>query len=127
MVEVVNPDASAPGGEQRTVVELGADQLKRPTDWTKPATSTAVDTLTPVLVAWGQVFTSMFEMADAMVKLQQQTFASMMGTADTNAERMANGDHRGRVHDAVPASRTRSVVPDLIEQRRLRTGERDAY
>jgi hypothetical protein len=108
-----------PGGVQRTVMDSSdGDRLERSTDWAQPATSTTGDTLAPVLAAWGQVYTSMFELAGDMMKLQQQTFASMMGFADTNAERIASGDQRGRVHDALSASRTSSVGPDQIDQHR---------
>ncbi len=108
-----------PGGVQRTVMDSSdGDRLERSTDWAQPATSTTGDTLAPVLAAWGQVYMSMFELAGDMMKLQQQTFASMMGFADTNAERIASGDQRGRVHDALSASRTSSVGPDQIDQHR---------
>jgi hypothetical protein len=108
-----------PGGVQRTMTgESDGDRLERSTDWAKPATSAGGDTLAPVLAAWGQIYTSMFELAADMMKLQQRTFASLMGFADTNAERIASGDQRGRVHDALSASRTSSVVPDEIEQHR---------
>jgi hypothetical protein len=107
-----------PGGVQRTMGESDGDRLERSTDWATPATSTGGDALAPVLAAWGQIYTSMFELAADMMKLQQRTFASLMGFADTNAERIASGDQRGRVHDALSASRTSSVVPDQIEQHR---------
>jgi hypothetical protein len=117
-----------PGGVQRTVMgESDGDRLERSTDWAQPATSIAVDVFSPMLAAWGQVYTSMFELAGDMMKLQQQTFASMMGFADTTAERIASGDQRGRVHGALSASRTSSVVPDQIEQHRRQTGERGEY
>jgi hypothetical protein len=94
-------------GVQLTAVRSASDQLERPTDWVEP-----------VLAAWRQVFTSMFDLAGTMARLQQQTFASMIGSADTNAVRMANGEQHGGVHDAVSGSRTSSVVPDRIEHAR---------
>ena len=69
----------------------------------------------------------MFELAGAMMKVQQQIFASMFGAANTNADPVTDGDRRGNVHDASPASRTRSRVPDQVEQDRRGTGDRDQY
>jgi hypothetical protein len=108
-----------PGSAQRTVrAESRRDQLEQPTDWLMPATSTAVDAFAPVLGAWRQIFASWFELANTMVKLQQQAFASMIGAADTNTERTTNGDHRGRDQDALSASRPSSVPPYQIEHAR---------
>ncbi len=103
-----------PGDVQRTAVGSVGNQLQQPTGWLKPATAT--DALAPVFAAWERIFTSWFELARTMMKVQQQTFASMIGAgvATTNAERITNGDHPSRDHDALSASRTSSVAPDQI-------------
>jgi hypothetical protein len=103
-----------PGGVQRTTVGSVGNQLQQPTGWLKPATST--DALAPVFAAWEQFLTSWFELAETMMKVQQQTFASMIGAgaATTKAERITNDDHPSRDHDALSASRTSSVAPDQI-------------
>jgi hypothetical protein len=102
-----------PGGVQRTVTaEPRRDQLQQPKDRVKPTTPT--DALAPVLAAWEQIFTSWFELAGTMMKVQQQTFASMIGAANPNTERITNGDHPSRDQDALSASRTSSVVPYQI-------------
>jgi hypothetical protein len=104
------------GGVERAVVAGpgGYQLLEQPTGWGTPAQFGGVETLAPVLAAWGQVYTSMFELAADMMKLQQQTFASMFGVATTNA-RDTSGDDRGRGREASSASRTSSVAPDQSE------------
>jgi hypothetical protein len=78
------PMVAAPG-----MAESGGDRLEK-TNAAKHVTSTAVDA--PGLVGWGQVYTSMFELAFDMVKLQQRTFASMLGVTSANS-RGIGGDH----------------------------------
>jgi hypothetical protein len=108
------------GDTRRTMMdESDGDRRDRSTDWTMPAMpNTTGDVLGPVLAAWGQAYASMFELAGDMMKLQQQTFASMIGAANTNAERMAVGDQRGRVVEGVSASRTSSADSGHIEHDR---------
>jgi hypothetical protein len=95
------------------IAESGGDRLER-ADAVKSATSTANDVLGPVLAGWGQVYTSMLELAFDMVKLQQRTFATMLGV--TGNARGVSGDRR--VDDAVSPSRTRSMAPDEVEHDR---------
>jgi hypothetical protein len=79
-----------------------------------------MDAFTPVLEAWTQVFKSWSELAETMVKAQQDVFASMIGAANTTAKDIADikvGDGRnGEL--AFSASRTAASTPDRIGHER---------
>ena len=82
-----------------------------------PALSAGTDAFAPVLEAWKQVFKSWSELAETMVKAQQDAFASMIGAANTTAKDINLGDRR----DGEPAfsgSRTTASTPDRIEHDR---------
>ena len=51
-----------------------------------PELSAGVDAFAPVLEAWKQVFKSWSELAETMVKAQQDAFASMISAANTTAK-----------------------------------------
>jgi hypothetical protein len=62
-----------------------------------PMLSAGVDAFAPVLEAWKQVFKSWSELAETMVKAQQDVFASMIGAANTTAKDITDikvGDRR---------------------------------
>jgi hypothetical protein len=70
-----------------------------------------------VLEAWKQIFTSWSELAQAMVKAQQDAFASMISAANTTAKDVNIGDRRnGEL--AFSGSRTTASTPDRIERDR---------
>jgi len=78
-----------------------------------PALSAGLDAFAPVLEAWQQVFKSWSELAQTLVKVQQDAFASMIGAANANANDISPGDHRnGEL--AFTGSRPAST-PDRIE------------
>ena len=82
-----------------------------------PAPSAGLDAFAPVLEAWQQIFTSWSELAQAMVKVQQEAFASMIGAANTTAKDINVGDRRnGEL--AFSGSRTTASTPDRIEHDR---------
>ena len=60
----------------------------------RPAPSAGLDAFTPVLEAWQQVFKSWSELAESMVKVQQDAFAGMIGAANTTAKDVNVGDRR---------------------------------
>ena len=57
-----------------------------------PTPPVGVDVFTPVLEAWKQVFKSWSELAQTMVKAQQDVFAGMISAADTTARNINVGD-----------------------------------
>jgi hypothetical protein len=75
-----------------------------------------------VLEAWKQVFKSWSELAETMVKAQQDAFASMIGAANTTAKNISVGDRRnGELAfsgSRTTASRTTASTPDRIEHDR---------
>ncbi len=80
-----------------------------------------LDAYAPVLEAWKQVFRSWSELAETMVKAQQQSFAAMIGAANPNnikdikdIKDIANGEHRGREH-ALSGSRSGPAGPDRVD------------
>jgi hypothetical protein len=82
-----------------------------------PAPSAGLDAFAPVLEAWKQIFTSWSELAQAMVKAQQDAFASMISAANTTAKDVNIGDRRnGEL--AFSGSRTTASTPDRIERDR---------
>ena len=82
-----------------------------------PALSAGLDAFAPVLEAWKQIFTSWSELAQAMVKVQQDAFASMISAANTTAKDVNVGDRRnGEL--AFSGSRTTASTPDRIEHDR---------
>jgi hypothetical protein len=105
------------------MAESDDDRLEQQADRVMPSASSGVDALGPALTGWGQVYTSMFELALDMMKLQQRTFASMLGVTDTSARGITRGISGNRVNDAVSAARTSSaaphqVAPDQVEHDR---------
>jgi hypothetical protein len=82
-----------------------------------PALSAGWDAFAPVLEAWKQVFKSWSELAETMVKVQQDAFASMIGAANPTAKDIILGDRRnGEL--AFSGSRTTASTPDRIEHDR---------
>ena len=63
-----------------------------PKQW--PAVSAGMDTYAPVLEAWTQVLKSWSELAETMVKVQQDALASLISDANTTAKDITLGDHR---------------------------------
>ena len=57
-----------------------------------PTPPVGVDVFAPVLEAWKQVFRSWSELAQTMVKAQQDVFAGMISAADTTARNINVGD-----------------------------------
>jgi len=83
----------------------------------QPPISTGLDAFTPVLEAWKQVFKSWSELAQTMVKAQQDAFASMISAANTTATNINVGD-RPDSELAFSGSRTTASTPDRIERDR---------
>ena len=85
-----------------------------------PVLSAGMDVFAPVLEAWKQVFKSWSELAETMVKAQQDAFASMIGAANATAKDITDikvGDRRnGEL--AFSGSRTTASTPDRIEHDR---------
>ena len=79
--------------------------------------SAGVDAFAPVLEAWKQVFKSWSELAETMVKAQQDAFASMISAANTTAKNINVGD-RPDSELAFSGSRTTASAPDRIERDR---------
>ncbi len=104
-------------GEDRERRDRGeyAEQDARPEQQQAPAAG--MDVIAPVLEAWKQVFTSWSELAEAMLKVQQDAFASMIGGANAYAKDIRLGDHR-KGELAYSGSRTTASTPDRIEHDR---------
>jgi len=83
----------------------------------QPPISAGLDAFTPVLEAWKQVFKSWSELAETMVKAQQDAFASMISAANTTAKNINVGD-RPDSELAFSGSRTTTSTPDRIERDR---------
>jgi hypothetical protein len=82
-----------------------------------PTLSAGVDAYAPVLEAWKQVFTSWSQLAETMVKAQQDAFASMISAANTTAKNINVGDCPDS-ELAFSGSRTTASTPDRIERDR---------
>ena len=82
-----------------------------------PTPSAGMDAFAPVLEAWKQVFTSWSQLAETMVKAQQDAFASMISAANTTAKNINVGDRQDR-EPAFSGSRTTASTPDRIERDR---------
>jgi hypothetical protein len=82
-----------------------------------PTQSAGMDAFAPVLEAWKQVFKSWSELAETMVKAQQDAFASMISAANTTAKNINVGDRRDS-ELAFSGSRTTASTPDRIERDR---------
>lgn len=79
----------------------------------QPAVPAGMDLFAPVLDAWKQVFTSWSELTEAMLKVQQDAFASMIG----GAKDIRLSDHRkGELVSS--GSRTTASTPERIEHDR---------
>jgi hypothetical protein len=84
----------------------------------RPATLAAsMDTFTPVLEAWKQVFKSWSELTETMVKVQQDAFASMVSGANAHTKELNLGENRNGER-AFSGSRTTASTPDRIERDR---------
>jgi len=83
----------------------------------QPPISAGLDAFTPVLEAWKQVFKSWSELAQTMVKAQQDAFANMISAANTTATNINVGD-RPDSELAFSGSRTTASTPDRIERDR---------
>lgn len=79
--------------------------------------SAGMDAFAPMLEAWKQVFTSWSELAETMVKAQQDAFASMIGSANAHTEDISAGDRRNS-EPTFPGSRTTASTPDRRDQDR---------
>jgi hypothetical protein len=101
--------------DERTPRDGDAEQGSRREQ--SPTLSAGLDAYAPVLEAWKQVFKSWSELAETMVKAQQDAFASMIGAANTTAKNINVGDRRnGEL--AFSGSRTTASTPDRIEHDR---------
>ena len=83
----------------------------------QPPISAGLDAFAPVLEAWKQVFTSWSQLAETLVKAQQDAFASMISAANTTAKNI-NVDDRPDSELAFSGSRTTASAPDRIERDR---------
>jgi hypothetical protein len=83
----------------------------------QPPVSAGVDAFAPVLEAWKQVFKSWSELAETMVKAQQDAFANMISAANATATNINVGDRQDR-ELAFSGSRTTASTPDRIERDR---------
>ena len=83
----------------------------------QPPISAGLDAFAPVLEAWKQVFTSWSQLAETLVKAQQDAFASMISAANTTAKNINVGD-RPDSELAFSGSRTTASTPDRIERDR---------
>jgi hypothetical protein len=98
--------------DERTARDGDAEQGSR-----REQLSAALDAFAPVLEAWKQVFKSWSELAETMMKAQQDAFASMIGAANTTAKDIKVGDRRnGEL--AVSGQRTMVSTADRIEHDR---------
>jgi len=82
-----------------------------------PTLSAGMDAFAPVLEAWKQVFTSWSQLAETMVKAQQDAFAGMISAANTTAKNI-NVDDRPDSELIFSGSRTTASTPDRIERDR---------
>ncbi len=100
--------------------EVGGDSEQRSRREQAPTLSAGFDAITPVLDAWKQVFRSWSELAQTMVKVQQDAFASMIADADLAAKDITDvkvGDRRsGEL--AFSGARTAAPTPDRVERDR---------
>ena len=83
----------------------------------QPPISAGLDAFTPVLEAWKQVFKSWSELAQTMVKAQQDAFANMISAANTTATNINVGDLPDS-ELAFSGSRPTTSTPDRIERDR---------
>lgn len=100
-------------GENRDRREQFSERGEQDSPW---ATSGA-EMYAPVLDAWKQVFQAWSELAETMVKTQQQSFASMMGATQATAKNLTNGGHRNRER-ALSGARSDSRAADQIDHDR---------
>jgi hypothetical protein len=100
--------------DERTPRDGDAEQGSRRE---QPPISAGFDAFAPVLEAWKQVFKSWSELAETMVKAQQDAFAGMISAANTTAKDINVGD-RPDSEFAFSGSRTTASTPDRIERDR---------
>ena len=101
--------------DERTPRDGDAEQGSRREQ--PPSLSAGLDAFAPVLEAWKQVFKSWSELAETMVKVQQDAFASMISAANPTAKDIKVGERRnGEL--AFSGSRTTASTPDRIERDR---------
>jgi hypothetical protein len=85
-----------------------------------PAMSAGLDAFAPVLEAWKQIFKAWSELAETMVKVQQDTFASMISVANPTGKDVKDvkGSDRRDGELAFSGSRTNASTPGRIESDR---------
>ena len=105
------------GRNQRS--EAGEYNQERARREQQPATPAAgMDTFTPVLESWKQVFTSWAQLTETMVKVQQDAFASMISGANAHAKDLNLGENRNSEHVFSSGSRTTASTPERIDRDR---------
>jgi hypothetical protein len=82
-----------------------------------PTPSAGMDAFAPVFEAWTQVFRSWSQLAETMVKAQQDAFANMIKAANTTAKNINVGD-RPDSELAFSGPLTTASTPDRIERDR---------
>jgi len=98
------------GGEYN---EEGARREQQPA-----ALAASMDTFTPVLEAWKQVFTSWSQLTETVVKVQQDAFASMISGANAHAKDLNLGENRNAERAFSSGSRTTASTPERIDRDR---------
>lgn len=93
--------------------EEGARREQQPA-----ALAAGMDTFTPVLEAWKQVFTSWSQLTETMVKVQQDAFASMISGANAHAKDLNLGEIRNGERAFSSGSRTTASTPERIDRDR---------
>jgi len=102
---------SASRNERDEYDEEGARREQRPA-----TLAASMDTFTPVLEAWKQVFKSWSELTETMVKVQQDAFASMVSGANAHTKELNLGENRNgeRALSGAPTAST----PERIDRDR---------
>jgi hypothetical protein len=109
-----NRDDSRENRDERTPRDGDTEGSRREQS---PTLSAGMDAFAPVLEAWKQVFTSWSQLAETIVKAQQDAFAGMISAANTTATNINVGD-RPDSELAFSGSRTTTSTPDRIERDR---------
>jgi hypothetical protein len=102
-------DDSRENRDERKPNDGHSEQSSRPEQ--PPMTSAGLDAFAPMLEAWKQVFKSWSELAETMMKVQRDAFASMIGAANTTAKDV-------NVELVSSGPRTTASTPDRIEHDR---------
>ena len=93
--------------------EEGARREQQPA-----ALAASMDTFTPMLEAWKQVFTSWAQLTETMVKVQQDAFASMISGANAHAKDLNLGENRNSERAFSSGSHTAASTPERIDRDR---------